>query len=60
MTTATPVQALLAEAAAGYGVALTPAQLAEVGEAERVARLAGQLCAEGLLALSPTGYDLPR
>ncbi|MCC6706946.1 MAG: 16S rRNA (guanine(527)-N(7))-methyltransferase RsmG [Gammaproteobacteria bacterium] len=30
MTTATPVQALLAEAAAGYGVALTPAQLAQL------------------------------
>ncbi|HRC41547.1 MAG TPA: A/G-specific adenine glycosylase [Tetrasphaera sp.] len=48
----------LVRSAGDQGV--TPAQLAEVGEAERVARLAGQLCAEGLLALSPTGYDLPR
>ena len=39
---------------------LAPEVLEGLGEPERVARLAEQLCAEGLLVHSRAGYDLPR
>ena len=39
---------------------ISPVVLAGLDAPQRVARLAGQLCAEGLLNLSDDGYHLPR
>ena len=42
------------------GFLAAPVVLAGLDAPQRVARLAGQLCAEGLLNLSDDGYHLPR